>query len=85
MYLDYVLKWEINKMSNKYLLDVPQEDTIPPPVAHVVTCFSVRRTMFKTLREKVQEAELAHVDPTTIVLRSTKKKWADMALSVLAW
>lgn len=30
--------------------------------------------MFKTLREKVQEAEIAHVDPTTIVLRSTKKR-----------
>lgn len=31
--------------------------------------------MFKTLREKVQEAEIAHVDPTTIVLRSTKKRY----------
>ncbi|XP_060594402.1 probable phospholipid-transporting ATPase IA isoform X3 [Ruditapes philippinarum] len=39
----------------------------------------LRRTMFKTLREKVQEAEIAHVDPTTIVLRSTKKKLTETA------
>jgi len=36
--------------------------------------FSIRRTMFKTLREKVQEAEIAHRDPTTIVLKSTRKR-----------
>ncbi|XP_052278042.1 probable phospholipid-transporting ATPase IA isoform X3 [Dreissena polymorpha] len=39
----------------------------------------VRRTMCKTLKEKVQEAEIAHVDPTTIVLRSTKKKLTETA------
>ncbi|XP_045203321.2 probable phospholipid-transporting ATPase IA isoform X3 [Mercenaria mercenaria] len=39
----------------------------------------LRRTMFKTLREKVQEAEIAHVDPTTIVLRSTRKKLTETA------
>ncbi|XP_052793334.1 probable phospholipid-transporting ATPase IA isoform X2 [Mya arenaria] len=39
----------------------------------------LRRTMFKTLREKVQEAEIAHVDPTTIVLQTTKKRLTETA------
>ncbi|CAH1777147.1 unnamed protein product, partial [Owenia fusiformis] len=33
-----------------------------------------RRTLFKTLREEVQEKELANEDPTTVVLKSTKKR-----------
>lgn len=41
----------------------------------LIFIFSLRRTMFKTLREKVQEAEIEHRDPTTIVLRSTKKRY----------
>ncbi|KAL3880445.1 hypothetical protein ACJMK2_032682, partial [Sinanodonta woodiana] len=39
----------------------------------------LRRTMFKTLREQVQEAEIAHQDPTTIVLKSTKKRLTETA------
>ena len=35
----------------------------------------VRRTMLKTLKEKVQEAEINHEDPTTIVLKASKRKY----------
>ncbi|XP_070554508.1 probable phospholipid-transporting ATPase IA isoform X2 [Ptychodera flava] len=33
----------------------------------------VRRTMYKTLAEKVQEAELRHEDPTTVIEQATRK------------
>ena len=31
--------------------------------------------MLKTLKEKVQEAEINHEDPTTIVLKASKRKY----------
>ena len=30
--------------------------------------------MFKSLREEVQEKEVAHEDPSKVVLKATKKK-----------
>ena len=38
-----------------------------------------RRTMFKSLREEVQELELAHEDPAQVVLRITKRKLTETA------
>ena len=35
---------------------------------------SFRRTMYKTLAEEVQEAEVQHLDPTAIIQKSVKKR-----------
>ncbi|XP_064608442.1 probable phospholipid-transporting ATPase IA isoform X3 [Liolophura sinensis] len=39
----------------------------------------IRRTLFKTLKEEVQEKELAHEDPAGVVLKSTKKRLTETA------
>nr|XP_006820513.1 PREDICTED: probable phospholipid-transporting ATPase IA-like [Saccoglossus kowalevskii] len=37
----------------------------------------IRRTMFKSLAEKVQEAELRHEDPTTVIEQATRKTFTE--------
>lgn len=39
----------------------------------------IRRTLLKTLREEVQEKELAHEDPSGVVLKSTKRRITETA------
>ena len=37
--------------------------------------FSVKRMMFKSLREEVQEMEIAHEDPAKMLHQVTKRKY----------
>ena len=37
-------------------------------------CFSMQRTLFKNLREEIQELEKANLDPTTAVQQASRKK-----------
>ena len=37
--------------------------------------YRVRRTMFKTLREEVQEMEVKHEDPAKVMIKATRKKY----------
>jgi len=39
-----------------------------------MSCFRLRRTMCQTVQESVQEMELAHQDPTQVVLHATRKR-----------
>ena len=47
---------------------------LPTLMVQYFSAFSFRRTIFKSLREEVQELEQAHVDPAKAVLNATRKK-----------
>ena len=47
--------------------------------------FRFRRTLFKTLREEVQESEVAHEDPAKVIIKATRKRSVVQQIAVVSY